>query len=251
MTTTKTYRKLNQQQTEILLSLYKFRFGTRSLIARYQDKSLAYTHYRLTNLLEQQYIGRKYDGKDKLQAKEAIYYLLPKGINFLKQDAKLELNKSVLDLIYKDRAASQQFIDHCLEIFRMYLELVDQRNEEFTFYSKSELAEYNFFPRPLPDGFIRLWDKPYLLELVDSNQGYIQIKRRIGKLIKHFNDEGWNESDEDNPIIIIICNDPYLLKQIQGLSKAQLNKYGVDDLFFTIILREDFASCVSEALLIK
>src|SRR5579864_8804342 len=110
---TKPRQPLNQQQAEILLILYKFRFATHALIVSYQElKSPSYTRYRLANLLEQGYIARKYSGKDKIAGKPAKYYLSNKGIKYLIHDT--DLNPKVLNLIYKDKYASDGFIDDCL-----------------------------------------------------------------------------------------------------------------------------------------
>ena len=76
----KVRKQLNELQSELLLVLYKFRFGTVELIAQYQDQSVRYTNVRLKILLEQDYIGRNYDSSYNIKGWKASYYLLPKEI---------------------------------------------------------------------------------------------------------------------------------------------------------------------------
>jgi DNA-binding HxlR family transcriptional regulator len=67
-----THRKtLNNNQLQVLYSLYKFRFGTTDLLRATQDKSISrqFMNRRLQVLCDQEYIGRKYDSSYKLQAK--------------------------------------------------------------------------------------------------------------------------------------------------------------------------------------
>jgi hypothetical protein len=60
------HKQLNELQLELLTILYKFRFGTAQLISRYQEQSIRNTNVRLKNLLEQELIGRNYDGSYRI-----------------------------------------------------------------------------------------------------------------------------------------------------------------------------------------
>ena len=225
----KTYRALNQQQLDILLALYKFRFLTRDLISSYQKSSVAYSHYRLTNLLEQKYIGRHYEGKDRLHGKQAVYYLANSGIRFLKQNKELDLNNTALNLMYKDKEAREPFRELCLNTARIFLKLSELYGKQQTFYSKTELMEYDFFPTQLPDGYLLLADKPYFMVQMSSTTTYSGLRGRIGQLVKHFDSGDWDASGLDYPTIVLISDSPYLERQLQGLIKGQLRKHGLDE----------------------
>ena len=76
-----TYRRpLNEQQRDILALLARFRFGTSSLLSSSLNTSQRYTHERLRILVEQEYIGKRYDNSYRLAGRSAEYYVLPKGI---------------------------------------------------------------------------------------------------------------------------------------------------------------------------
>src|SRR5487761_1142882 len=85
------HKALNKDQLNILYALYKFRFGTTDLLRTTQTKQISrqYMNTRLRILCEQEYIGRRYDSSYKLQAKFAQYYLLPKGVEVLKQHPEI------------------------------------------------------------------------------------------------------------------------------------------------------------------
>jgi Replication-relaxation len=230
---TKTYRELNQQQTDILLALYKFRFLTRDLISNYQDQTLRpYSHYRLHNLLEQKYIGRHYEGKDRLQGKQAVYFLANDGISFLKQRKELDLNNKAFNIMYKDKQAREPFIEHCLDVFKLFLKLQELYGNKLTFYSKSELMEYDFFPKVLPDGYFLLGNKTYFVEQIPDATTYAGLRGKIGQYVKHFNSGAWNKSGLNYPTILLISETAYVERQIQGLIKRQLRKYAIDNLAF-------------------
>ena len=224
----KTYRALNQQQLDILLALYKFRFLTRDLIASYQKSSVAYSHYRLTNLLEQKYIGRHYNGKDRLHGKQAVYYLATDGIRFLKQHKELDLNSIALNLMYKDKEAREPFRELCLNSVRIFLILSELYGKKLTFYSKSELMEYDFFPKVLPDGYFLLNNKPYFMVQMSATSTYSGLRGRIGQLVKHFDSDDWDASGLEHPTIVLVSDSPYLERQLQGLIKGQLRKHDLD-----------------------
>ena len=79
-------RKLNHGQLEVLLKLYRYRFGTRQLIASSLSKSNSTSIYsRLQILQVNGYIANRFDKSYKLSGKPAAYYLLPKGLRALKQ----------------------------------------------------------------------------------------------------------------------------------------------------------------------
>ena len=103
-------RKLNKGQLAVLTLLYRYRFTTSELLAKFENqKHLQVTRSRLANLEKQGYIGKRYDGSYKLAGKFASYYLLPKGLRYLKS---LDVADSqVIKMIYNDSKASDKFID--------------------------------------------------------------------------------------------------------------------------------------------
>lgn len=228
-------RPLNSSQQEVLLTLYKFRFCTRDLITKYQRlTSSINTHYRLQILLEQDYIGRNFNGSYRLSGKPASYYLLPKGINFLKLNP--ELNPVSLNLLYKDRQAGEVFISRCLTIFELYTKFQQLYGGVLEFYAKNELLEYEHFPSSRPDGFISFSDKyerleDVMLELVMDVTPPFAVRRRLTQYIEHFESGEWEEETKaDYPTLLLVCETPGVERRTQKLLSRTLSRLDIDEL---------------------
>lgn len=148
-------RKLNQNQIDVLLLLYKFRYATSNLLT--QKLELQHRNSinsRLRILQEQEYIGRKYDKSYKMMNKPASYFMLPKGLAALRgMDG---ISNNVLKNMYKDAGATNEFVERNLAIFGICNKLEDIFGQRFDMFSKSELTDMEGMPEALPDGLVRL-----------------------------------------------------------------------------------------------
>ena len=87
-TVSKHRKKLNAEQLEVLELLHKFRFGSNNLFAQYFDKKdRSFVFKRLSILLEQGLIGKRFEPSYRLQGKPAAYYLTPTGARMLEAAA--------------------------------------------------------------------------------------------------------------------------------------------------------------------
>ncbi len=228
------HRQLNHSQQEILLILYKFRFATRSLIVNYQElKSPTYTHYRLQNLLQQEYIGRHYDGSYRLQNKEANYFVLPKGVRFLKE--KIEVNEPILNLMYKDRIASQRFINHSIEVFKVYCTLKQKHKDNLEFFTKSCLNTYDNFPKPLPDAYISLkgvtTTTHFMMDYFESSTPFFVIRQRIKQYLEYADSADWTETSKF-PIVLFVCDTKELRHRVATQVIKEIEDYWAGNVVF-------------------
>ena len=228
-------KPLNSSQQEVLLTLYKFRFCTRDLITKYQGlTSSTNTHYRLQVLLEQEYIGRNFNGSYRLAGKPASYYLLRKGISFLKPNPNLYTD--ALNLTYKDKDAGEVFIARCLTIFELYNKFIRLYGGMLEFYAKNELIEYDHFPSPRPDGFISFSDKyerleDVMLELVMDVTPMSAVRRRLTQYFQHFESGEWEEETKANyPTLLLVCETPGVEWRTQKLFSRILSSTDADEL---------------------
>jgi hypothetical protein len=231
---------LNELQTEILLVLYKFRFATRDLIVSYQDlASRSYTQRRLVNLMQQEYIARKYSGKDKIAGKPAKYYLDNRGIRFLLDKERLVkygLNPKVLNLIYKDKNAHEQFIELCLDIFKLHGIFTKLYGNNVDFYTKSEIAEYDHFLKPLPDAYVTFSGKhknepDYIVEFMSKDKPYFVLRRRINQYLQDYSNTSWQKkTGTDYPSLLLIADSPNLERRLQKSIAFSLNSRGIHEL---------------------
>ena len=215
---TKTRRKLNAEQLEVLRLLYKFRFGSNDLFAQYfGKKDRSFVFKRLSILLEQDLIGKRFEPSYRLAGKPAAYFLTPSGARVLQEnDPKIEFN---IKTIYKDKTVSEQFIKHCLTIFVIHNQLRAEYGDKLKFFTKSQLTKYDYFPPKLPDAYMRLKagksEKQFFLGVFHDDQPFFASARRI-KQYADFADEGeWEVTDTDLPTVLLICESASLQKLLQ------------------------------------
>lgn len=244
-TETKHRRKLNDEQLEVLELLNKFRFGSNDLIAQYfGKKDRSFVFKRLKILLEQELIGKRFDSSYRIQGKPAAYYLTSKGARILQDrrepDEKDEIN---LKAIYKNKALSEQFIRHCLDIFMFYNQLMEQYGQKLKFFTKADIYQYSYFPQPLPDAYMRLKTKKgeiqFLLELYDDSQPFFTAIRRIKQYIDYREEGEWAITETDFPKILFVCESSSTQKRlIKRMVKALDDTYEDDIVFHTTTKEE-------------
>ncbi|MGH7157269.1 MAG: replication-relaxation family protein [Candidatus Saccharimonadales bacterium] len=218
-------RPLNDKQILILKTLYKFRFINVELMCRtgrrYERDVM---RKRLRTLLDQEYIGREYDSSDRQQNKFAVYHLMPNGIRAL---AGLPgLNPSVLHAAYRDRSASEQFINHSLNIFYFYRQFEWLYPRKFMILTKSETAGYDYYPKYLPD--IHLADTKgqgdFFLDIIETDTRPVVIRNKLSGYSSHCDEGTWEETtNEDYPRLLLVCATPSIERGLQRRAPRLLN----------------------------
>lgn len=216
-------RPLNYIQKDILLILYKFRFASIELIDSYLGiKDSKYSYVRLATLVEQKYIGRNFSEEDKINRKPATYYLLLDGIKVLKTIP--DLNKKAFANASRDHRADPGFIERCLFVFKLYNKLRALYGDELEFYSKSEASEYDIFPRTLPDAYLIMPTRRYMLEWLPPSTNYPAIRGRLNRLIAHYKNGNWKAVDPQYPTILFVCDNSYIERQTLKIAKRSIQK---------------------------
>ena len=224
-------RKLNKGQLAVLTLLYRYRFTTSELLAKFENqKHLQVTRSRLTNLEKQGYIGKRYDSSYKLAGKFAAYYLLPKGLRCLKSiDAA---DPQVIKMIYNDSKASDKFIDFCLSVFRTAQALTSFYDKEAKVFTRTELLDYDYFPQPQPDLYLSIKRKSlrhYFVDLHDDAAPTFVLAKKMKKYAEHQESGEWDTTGSDYPEVIIVCLSPAgekrLRKKLQQTAIGDLMVY--------------------------
>lgn len=234
---------LNDDQLEILELLYKFRFGSNNLIAEYFGKNhRAFASNRLKVLEEQGFIGKRFDSSYRIQGKPAAYYLRADGARKLQErrDNKDEVN---IKSIYKDKTVSEGFIWHSLNIFAAYNQLKARYGSKLDYFTKSDLASYQHFPKPLPDVFLSLeikdTTKHFFMELIENSKPFFTAVRTIKKYIDYKQSGNWALTEADFPVILFVCDSTSWQKQLQKQIVKMLSKTLIDDLVFAATTKEE------------
>jgi len=125
----------NTKQLDLLRRLYRFRFATSKHLATSLNLPIKNINQRLQILLDQQYLGRHYDGQYKIHGRPAEYYLIENGIKALKQYAPDKCDSKVLHNLYKDKNAAPSFVAHSLTVFQIYCLLKQCYKDDLRFFT--------------------------------------------------------------------------------------------------------------------
>lgn len=182
-------RPLNSNQIRILELCYKFRFISVDLLAELLGKHRSSVYEGLYVLERQGYLGKRYDKTYRLQGKPASYYLVAKGIRYLRENTGLD--QTTLRNFYKNKSMRQEHVDHCLNIFRIALTIKQQTKGKFDIFTKYDLNRESF-PSPLPELFLqrkRKSDKPdYVLDVFEAGTPTWLLRKRITQHEDYAND---------------------------------------------------------------
>ena len=225
---------LNKEQIEVLHLLYRFRFGSADLIARsFGKNSGVFVYKRLKILQEQDFIGKRFDSSYRIKGKPAVYYLTPDGLRKL-NERRASDNKEAVNAqgIYRAKLASESFVQSCLDVFGIYLDLKSQYGESLHFFTKSQLVKYDYFSEFVPGVYMRIVsngiEKDYFLEYLQSGKPFFTVIQRLKQYIEYADSGEWEaETDSKFPTILLVCDKPSLQNRL--LKKAAPTLDDADD----------------------
>ncbi len=233
-----TYRRnLNSKQLHLLKLIYKFRFVTVGLIKEIQDtKDQSTINHRLRVLVEQDYIGRNYNASYRLLGKQANYFLRPKGIAMLKDQQ--DFSQKALHAMYKNQSLSDSFIDHSLNIAKIYTVMRKVYPNQFSFFTKSELVDLDYFPKQLPDTYLvtntATEQSEIFLDSLEIGSQFFVIKKKLANYIQHAESEIWEEqTGKDYPAVLLACGSPVIEANLHKHLPRMISSSGSEIEFYT------------------
>lgn len=230
-------RKLNAEQLEVLMLLYKFRFGSNDLIAQYfGKKDRSFVFKRLKILQEQGLIGKRFDSSYRIKGKPAAYYLLPDGARLLqehKPDRPINIRT-----IYKDKTVSEEFAEYCLKLLSLYCQLKARYGDNFKFFAKSQLAAYDYFEDFMPGAYMRLendaGEKDFFLEYLQESKPFFTVIRRLKEYVEYADSGEWEAGTEsDFPTVLLVCGTEKLNARLIKKAAIALDEADDDLEFYT------------------
>lgn len=247
-------RPLNSLQLQLLTTLYKFRYATAGLIADSQGAtSTRVILARLKVLTDQEYIGQNYDKSYRLIGKPASYYLLPKGVQVLRQQSFADPN--VLKRVYYDKNQDDVHITHRLNIFKSYNIIKQNYPGAFQFYSKSELTGRKYIPKDLTDallkrkngyskpqaplnhGIPKLNEENYFLSYYEATKKTWQLNNSIRRYISYAETEKWQKATKQEfPIVLLVCEDEKQRRLAQKIAEKALETSWANIEFIVLVL---------------
>ncbi len=237
-------KKLNEEQVAVLQLLWRFRFASSEQVAKYQEKPTGKAiQKRLKILKDQTLIAKCYDKSYKLQGKPAAYYLTPHGARMLEAYKPREADEPInIKRLYKDKDASEGFIEHCKNIFGVYLALKDlYPGKKLYFITKSQLSyeKFDFMPNPLQDACICIktskGDRYFFLDIFEDNQPFFVLIRRIKKYLEYAGSGDWERYDEEGvlPTILLVVQNKSVHKRLRKRLAKELRESYEELIFAT------------------
>jgi len=213
-------RPLNEKQLAILHVLYRFRFATTDLLTKtLGTKDKGKMNRRLKVLVDQEYVGRKFEPEYHLRRQHASFYMLPKGMKALRSLPGAKYASSALHNIYKDRTASERFINHWLGVFDIACKLKARYGDRIRLFTKTELIQFEYFPKPLPDVYMRLdagdMEKQFFVDLLESSQPLFVHFRRVKQYIEYAEEGDWEDATgAELPAVLLVCDSSSLERKL-------------------------------------
>ena len=202
MDTMKRHNKLSEKQINILIVIYRFRFITIPLLAKYNEVSNQSIAGSLKVLEESGLINKRYNSSYKLQGKAARYFLSPKAIKLFKDND--DINQHSLNLFYKTKLLSEDAVDSHIQTLQTYIDYRAKLTSNYTLKTKYELYKHEDQPDPPSDIYARSNIKQQsdiFIEIHNNSQAFI-IQKRLTYLAEFI-----EENYEDNqPKVILITN---------------------------------------------
>ncbi len=224
-------RPLNNHQVTILNTLYKFRFITASLLAQNQSaKHERVISNRLKILVEQEYIGMNYDSSYKIKGQPATYFLLPRGVRYLRR--QLYIQESALRSIYHDKRATPSVVAHRLSVFRVFISFKNTYPKRFKFFSKTELMNKDYVPKTKPDALAidTQINRHYFMDYLEDTASLWTLRKTVKRYITYTELGIWqkHKPSTPHPHILLICQSPQTKRKVEYLATQELDSSYVE-----------------------
>lgn len=245
---------IKQGQIDILETLYKYRFGSRELIAKALDVNSVTLHKKLAVLIKHGLVVSRLNGKSKLHGKPVAYFLSPNGLRFLQSLPNHSyITDSILRGSYRDKSLAETFIDHTLAVFAAILTLKTM-HPSLKAYLRRDMSRFSYFPETPPDAFLSLTaesgTRRFFLHIISNHQEQQTIFRRISVYLTYFDEGGWDVTDAEVPLQLVVCADARNERKVRRTIKAALNGTDMDNPPDFYTTTQVALTCVDDAALI-
>lgn len=224
-----------KSQRKIIDYLYKFRYLTiLQTQTLFHHKDSHQIRDWLNDLVYKKYLSLISYPKDKTKA--YIFCLAQRAGHILRKEE--DIDENFLQWLYKEKSKSVEFINRNLFLVDAYLyfQKNKEKGSEVNFFTKQDLAGYDYFPDPLPDAYIDVKEKEghtrYFLELFDNNIPNKVLRYRIHYYLNYAEDGEWQENTGDVPFptLLFVCSSEKRKKHINYFTRALLEDSFNDDI---------------------
>jgi hypothetical protein len=225
----KTSIKLNKGQLDLLGLVVKYRFVSVGQIQRYmQLSSRTSINKKLTILINAGYLGMRYDNSYKFRHRPAAFYATPLCLKLLLETGTAQyITEKLIKASYKDKTATEQFIDDSWAIFDIALGL-EGSYPGIQLYTMRQLASFDYLPYPLPELYIVRKDtdetKRYFLIRFAANKPGFTLTNRIKQLVAYAEDGSWDITGNEFPVVLGVCDTPGIERLVQRTTRRAISQ---------------------------
>lgn len=225
--------KIKQGQIDILETLYKYRFGSRRLLADAIKVNEVTLHKKLLVLKKHKLIDVKYDGMARIQGKPAAYFLTPKGIRLLASlDGHERITEKDVKASYRDKNLLDSTVGHSLEVFALIMALRN-RYPKLKPFLRRDMTHFSYFPNNPPDAFLSLSlggdTKRFFLDYISNNMDRQQIFKRVSAYVAFFDKGGWRVTNTAQPNLLFVAQTPRIERTVRKVATGVINHLEPDD----------------------
>lgn len=224
---------IKQGQIDILVVLYKYRFGSRQLIAEAVNSNPVTLHKKLLVLVKHGLIDMRQEKRSKLYGIPVAYYLTPKGLRYLRSlEEYSHITESVIKSSYHDKTVSEVTVLHTFAVFEQILAL-KQRYPALKAFLRRDMARFTYFPKTLPDAFLSLSDgtttRRFFFDYINDTQERKAFFQRVSTYIDFFDTGGWNITNTETPVLLFVAEKGATEHRIKRLVKGAISKVEPND----------------------
>lgn len=225
---------LKQGQIDILEVLYKYRFGSRQLVADSLGiKAGSSLYEKLNVLIKHGLVAMRQEKRLKLLGVPAAYYLTPKGLKSLQAlDGHDHITEATIKASYRDKVLSQTFVSHALDVYR-YTNALKRQYPDLKVYLRRDMSRFSYFPDSPPDAFLslKLDDTPqrFFLDVIPDSLPRNILDRRITGYAEFFDEGGWDATNSELPSLLLITEKGTTESRTRRATRAALSRADIDD----------------------
>ena len=202
--------RISKQHIQTLQFIHRFRHvTTKHVQAMLSHSSLHSSQKQLTLLARKGYLERHYNSADRSSNHYASYYLTPKGLDLLqgyKGGSGVRSRRSVKT----DARLSAANKIRCHALADVYCYFKSHYNGRFEFFVAHDLADFDYFPDPSPDAYVRVTQadqtiRHYFVEIYGTGRStYAQTKRLVSYVAYAESGEWGHSIGTLNPSLLIL-----------------------------------------------
>ncbi len=178
----------------------------------------------LEYLVSKGIVVKVYDPSWRIDRKPAYYYLNKTGVTTVRK--LLGVKDTVVNPLYKNDRANNDFIEHCLQLMKVYIAVVATVPKDTQIFTKTEINRFKQFPKNRPDLYIRKPDGCEAIIVITLKSPTYIIRKRMDEIIKHSEDEGWGGV---YLAIGFIVKDEHTKNSLLYTTKQKLESMGMEE----------------------